>query len=65
MASLIYGYDTGRIIRNSTPEIRAGLKWAGAITTLLCLLGALRSLYDQCLGILNIEVKIPFFSKKT
>lgn len=64
MASLIYGYDTGRIIRNSTPEIRAGLKWAGALTTLFCLFGALRSLYDQLLGIFKIEGKIPFFGKK-
>lgn len=65
MVSLIYGYDTGRVIRNSTPGIRMGLKIAGGLTTALSLIGAARSMYGQVKGMFGIEGKlIPTFSSK-
>lgn len=50
MVSLIYSYDTGRVIRASTIEIRFALKIVTGITMVLSLVGAFKALYNQLKG---------------
>lgn len=57
MVSQLYSYDTGRVIRASTPEIRVALQVVAAVTIVLTSYGALRALYGQLRDILGaVEV---------
>lgn len=64
MVSQIYSYDTGRIIRGSTPEIRVALKIAGGITLVLSCYPAIMSLYGQLNDIVRTPRWLPTWGKK-
>lgn len=64
MVSLIYSYDTGRVVRASTPEIRLALQIVGGITMFLSLVGACKSLFSQYKGLFSYNVVLPRYENK-
>lgn len=64
MVSQIYSYDTGRIIRGSTPEIRVALQIAGWITLVISCYAAVFSLCGQFQDMLGLRLRLPSFGKK-
>lgn len=53
MVSLIYGYDTGVLIRHTTSHIIVILQSVAGVTLLLCLFGAIRSFSVQLQAIIK------------
>lgn len=60
MVSQLYGYDTGRVVRASTPEIRVALQIAAAVTIVLSTFGALKSLCGQLRDMFGVDaLRLP------
>lgn len=64
MVSQIYSYDTGRVIRASTPEIRVALQITGGITLILSCYMACVALYGQLRDMLGGRLPMPSISEK-
>lgn len=58
MVSQYYSYDTGRVIRASTKEIRVAMQVVACVTIVLTAYGALRSLGGQLADMLGVDVGV-------
>lgn len=47
MVSLVYGYQKNTVRKNSTEDIRLGLLIITSITTILSLIGAVKTVFQQ------------------